>query len=134
MVMRTAFKYCDKGFTLIEVLIALFLFALVFTGLINSSLLVMNTNLENLLRDEAASVADQQMAVLRSTPFNSIPAIVTIITDTRNVRGWTNVPFTITQTVNQLDANDKSVTIQVSWSKNGRTRLQTYATLLRYRP
>jgi prepilin-type N-terminal cleavage/methylation domain-containing protein len=132
--MRTAFKYCDKGFTLIEVLIALFLFALVFTGLINSSLLVMNTNLENLLRDEAASVADQQMAVLRSTPFNSIPAIVTIITDTRNVRGWTNVPFTITQTVNQLDANDKSVTIQVSWSKNGRTRLQTYATLLRYRP
>ena len=132
MVLRTASNRCDKGYTLVEVLIALLLFALVFTGLLNSSLLVMNTNLENLLRDEAASVADQQMAVLRSTPFNSIPAIVTTITDTRSVRGWTNVPFTITQTVNQLDANNKSVTIQVSWTKNGQNRLQTYVTLLRY--
>jgi prepilin-type N-terminal cleavage/methylation domain-containing protein len=134
MVLRTASN--DKGYSLIEVLIALFLAALVFAGLLKSSLLVMNTNLENLLRDEATSVADQQMTQVKNTPFNTLPSVYTqqTTTTTRSIRGMTTIAFVTTQTVNPLDVNNKSVTIQVSWTRNGQTRIQTYATLMRYKP
>jgi type IV pilus assembly protein PilV len=134
MVLRTASN--DKGYSLIEVLIALLLAALVFAGLLKSSLLVINTNLDNVLRDEAASVADQQMTQVKNTPFNALPAVYTqqTTTATRSIRAMTNIAFITTQTVNPLDANNKSVTIQVSWTRNGQTRSQTYATLVRYKP
>jgi len=134
MVLRTASN--DKGYSLIEVLIALLLAALVFAGLLKSSLLVMNTNLDNLLRDEAASVADQQMTQVKNTPFNALPSVYTqqTTTATRSIRAMTTMAFITTQTVNPLDANNKSVTIQVSWTRNGQTRSQTYATLVRYKP
>ena len=134
MVLRTASN--DKGYSLIEVLIALLLAALVFAGLLKSSLLVINTNLDNLLRDEAATVADQQMTQVKNTPFNALPSVYTqqTATTTRSIRAMTTIAFVTTQTVNPLDANNKSVTIQVSWTRNGQTRSQTYATLMRYKP
>jgi len=134
MVLRTAFN--DKGYSLIEVLIAMVLTALVFAGLLKSSLLVMNTNLDNLLRDEAASVADQQMTQLRNTPFNAVPAGTVTSTSTRQIRNVATFSFTTSQTIVPLDANNKSATITVSWLRSGQTttRSQTYATLLRYKP
>jgi prepilin-type N-terminal cleavage/methylation domain-containing protein len=131
---QTAFKCSNKGFTLIEVIISMFLFSIVFTGLVTTSAVVMSMNVDNLLRNEATSVADQQITQMQNTPFNSLPSVYTTTTTTvtKNLRGIENFPFTCTQTVNPLDANNKSVIIKVSWTRKGQTKTQTYATLVRY--
>jgi prepilin-type N-terminal cleavage/methylation domain-containing protein len=132
MVRLIAFKCPDAGYTLIEVLVSILLFAIVFTGLVKTSVVVINTNTENLLRDEATTVADQQITQLQNTPFNALPAVYTQTTTTvaKNFRDTQNI-FTCTQTVNPLDVNNKSVVISVSWTRKGQTRTQTYATLVR---
>jgi len=112
----------------------MFLFSIVFTGLVTTSAVVMSMNVDNLLRNEATSVADQQITQMQNTPFNSLPSVYTTTTTTvtKNLRGIENFPFTCTQTVNPLDANNKSVIIKVSWTRKGQTKTQTYATLVRY--
>ncbi len=65
----------DKGFSLIEALVALTLLALVLLGLLAGLLTVYQHNLLNLLRDEAGSVAQECIENLRSIPFDSIPEV-----------------------------------------------------------
>ena len=74
-----------RGMTLIEVMIAVFLLTIVSLALVQSALLVMNTNVINELRDEAVSVTEQRMNQIRNTPFAALlgPPTTTIIT--RNI-------------------------------------------------
>lgn len=57
----------QKGVTLVEVLISLVILLIVFMGLIQASILSINHNLRNAMRDEAVRVASEYMSRARST-------------------------------------------------------------------
>ncbi|MFI5294082.1 MAG: prepilin-type N-terminal cleavage/methylation domain-containing protein [Thermodesulfovibrionales bacterium] len=57
----------QKGVTLVEVLISLVILLIVFMGLIQASILSINHNLRNAMRDEAVRIASEYMSMARST-------------------------------------------------------------------
>ncbi len=57
----------QKGVTLVEVLISLVILLIVFMGLIQASILSINHNLRNAMRDEAVRIASEYMSRARST-------------------------------------------------------------------
>jgi Tfp pilus assembly protein PilV len=121
----------EKGVTLIEILISLLLTAIVFGGLLQTSLLVVNNNIQNLLRDEAVSIAEERMNQARNTPFVSLisePADVPVV---RNFRGVTAFRFNTRMTIVTIDANNKQVAVRVTWSRKGVTYNHNITTLVR---
>ena len=58
------------GFTLVEVMISLVILLIVFMGLIQASLLSINHNVRNEVRDEAVRVGAKSMAMMRSFNYS----------------------------------------------------------------
>src|SRR5512142_49616 len=77
----------NKGMSLIEVMIALLILAIVSLALMQTALLGMKENLRNAIRDEAVNVADQRMNELRETQYDDLLASsATETTISRNFR------------------------------------------------
>ena len=134
------FRYVKNkdGFSLVEVMISLIILLLVFMGLMQSALLGVDSNMRNILRDEAIRVAAERMEETRSMPFNQVvsdtapgdnlmlpacanppvsdggPYEVEIQRDFRNIQ---NFPFGTRMTVTNLDTgpNTKQIQITVRW-------------------
>jgi len=62
----------QKGVTLVEVMIALVILLIVFIGLIQASLLTIQSNVRNLARDEAVRITADQMDMLRAASFDNM--------------------------------------------------------------
>ncbi len=130
----------DKGMTLIEVLIAMTLLAIAFTGLIQSMLVAINTNVMIELREDAVAIADQRMTELRNTPFPVPPATndlsdtppsgVVEASVTRMVRSVSQT-FTLARTITPVTANSKQVVIIVGWNYRGANYQHTVSTVIR---
>lgn len=69
----------SRGFSLIEVLIATVLVVIVMLALLEAVTLYIQSNMNNILRDEAVRVTQDALYDMRSRDFN------TIATETRNV-------------------------------------------------
>ncbi len=61
-----------RGLTLVEVMIALVVTLVVFLALMQTALVGIDSNMRNILRDEAVSVAAIRMNEARNSPFTSI--------------------------------------------------------------
>ena len=124
----------NRGMTLIEVLIAFALVTITAAALMKTTLLAMNVNVINEMRDEAVNVAEQQMNDLRSTPFVSlVPGVVTEPTITRSIRGIT-CPYSPQVTVAKINDQSKEVSLTISWSYRSQQYQHTIATVLRQQP
>lgn len=68
------FRYVKggNGFSLVEVMIALCVLLLVFMGLMQTALLSIDSNMRNILRDEALRIAAQRMEETRNLPFGVV--------------------------------------------------------------
>ncbi len=119
----------ERGTTLVEILIAMLLTAIVFSGLITTGLLVANKNVENLLRDEAVSIAEEGMSEARNSAFTSLASSAS--TTTRDFRGITAFQFNIQRTVAALDTNNKQVDITVTWNRKGMNYRHSISTVVR---
>jgi prepilin-type N-terminal cleavage/methylation domain-containing protein len=62
----------NKGLTLVEVMIALSVFLLVFMGLFQTALLSIEHNMKNILRDEAINIAAARMEEAKSMLFDNV--------------------------------------------------------------
>ena len=62
----------QKGVTIVEVMISLVILLIVFLGLIQASILSINQNLRNEVRDEAARIASEYMAAAMATQVDSL--------------------------------------------------------------
>lgn len=115
---------CIRGVSLVEVMIALTVLLIVFMGLIQASLVSIQSNMRNLLRDEAVTIASEQISRLRGANYDDMNADGTIdgsplnlpaMTVTRNYRNAAAVNFTVTRNVTALDANNKQITVTTAW-------------------
>lgn len=124
-----------KGATLIEVMIALLLFLIVSLALMQTSLISLENNLKNELRDEAVRIASERMEEARNIAFDNllsdstpgdnfeIPACKKPpvndpnnypIKITRKIRN-ADIDFGSRRTVRPLGPDSKEITILVRW-------------------
>lgn len=113
----------NGGMSLVEVLVALVIVFIVFLGMSGGGLFVLDQNIKNTQRDEAVSVAEMEMQKVRNTPFAAILDNTHHVF--RPVRGL-NVDYTVTRTVQVLDAPNKQVTINVGWTRWENKQLKPY--------
>ena len=121
--------------TLVEVLVALAIVFVIFLGLSDAGLVVLNENIKNSLRDEAVSVAESEMQVVRNMPFASLPGADNTVTYTvppRPIRGL-SVNYTVTRGIRFLDNDNREVTINVAWTRQGRAYNHQILTIVRQR-
>jgi type IV pilus assembly protein PilV len=104
----------DKGFSLVELMIAMFIFMIAMLGILAGLNSAIANNKTNVLRDEAVNVAEQEMNRLKCLPFNSIvsgnPGSVV-----RNIRSGT-ITYIPTDTVTSITTNIKRIDVAVAWS------------------
>lgn len=116
-------------------LIAMMILAIVAVALMQSSIIVLQKNLQNEMRDEAVRIAEQRMNEIRSgpggfdNPNGGLDLVATggvsvpLPTVTRTIRNVT-VGFIVNKRVDELDgagpnANTKQVTLTVAWTFRG---------------
>ena len=128
-----------RGMTLVEVLIAMVVLLLVSLAMMQTALVSIDSNMINVLRDEAIGIAEMRMNEARNLAFTSTtdnllddgtdsnltsticPA--TFVTSfgttglrvTRNLRNISNFSFCTNRDVSTLGADNKQVTITVGW-------------------
>jgi len=127
-----------KGFTLVEVMVALVILLFVFLALMQIALVSINSNINNLFRDEAVSVAEQHMIFIRNMPFDSVTdTSSTLVSDTRaeinDTRDFRNFPLTFIpqRQVTDHGLDNKQVDIRVSWTWKGETFTHSINAVLR---
>jgi type IV pilus assembly protein PilV len=125
-----------KGMTLIEIMFALLILAIVSMALMQMSLLGIRENLKNAMRDEAVNVADLRMNELRNTAFNSTDlALACNVTETAISRTFraASVIYNPTRCVTQIgaDTSTKQVTLAVSWHYAGQSYTHSVTTIMR---
>jgi len=111
-----------KGLSLVEVMIALVVLLLVSLALMQTALISIDSNMNNQLRDEALSIAEEWVIRSRNIPFdnlttNSLSQSGTgVDTITRNFRNITNQTFTVTSIVTDRGIDNKQVGVTVAWT------------------
>jgi len=110
-----------KGLTLVEVLIAMTVLLLVSLAMMQTALLSIDSNMVNLLRDEAVNIAELRMSEARNTSFDGLTAGSSTATVNRNFRKIATVPFSVTRTVTDLNTDNKQITITVTWEWKEKT-------------
>lgn len=144
-----------KGLTLVEVLIALVVILIISLAMMHTALLGIDSNMINVLRNEAVSVAETRMNEARSLPFttlasdpNSLPLgadcpagfLATFATgvlverDFRNILGFdfcTNRTVTCPEaTPCPLNPTVRQITITVAWNWKGEPYTHTATTMV----
>jgi len=112
----------NRGFTLIEMLVALVVIMVALLGLVQAALLGIDNNLKNLLRDEAVRIAEEQMNVLKSQPITNLTATTNkaIYTISGNplTRTFGNYVgrYAVYYTIVILTSNTTNIQVTVGWN------------------
>ena len=107
-----------KGLTLVEVMIALVVLLIVSLALMQTALVSIDSNMTNVLRDEAVNIAEMRMNEARNMPFNNLVG-TSNATVLRNFRNIANFQYAVTRTVTDLNSDNKQIEIRVTWNWKG---------------
>ncbi len=127
----------DAGFTLIEFCVATLILMVGLLGLLQAVNLAIQQNLGTMLRNEAVSVADEQM-VFAKTSESTTSGYITVAqgatvksasTVNRKIRG-ANFTYTINRSDTGMSDKTKEVVIQVSWTYRDKTVSHNAASLI----
>ncbi len=130
-----------KGLSLVEVLIAMVILLFVSMALMQTALVSIESNMKNVLRDEAVAVADTRITEARNLGFGALapdgaslagqgcPAdfigapgnFANGIPYQRSLKGISTFSFCTNRNVRPLGANDTQVDVTVGWSWKGQT-------------
>lgn len=115
--MQLTVKLDNKGFTLIEVLVASIILTTSMLGTLQAITFSMQHNLNNYSRDESVRIAEERMNELRDTSFTALATGNSVVT-----RKYKNVTrtFNVNWTVTSLSTNSVAVQVAVSWSILGK--------------
>jgi prepilin-type N-terminal cleavage/methylation domain-containing protein len=121
----------ERGLTLIELMVSMVIIFIVFMGLTDAGIIVLDQNVRNALREEAILVADNVVAHARNTPkaaLDSSPTLNFVVR--REFRGRA-IDYNVTRAVNPLsDGNNTEVTVTVNWQRQaymGKWQTRSYS-------
>lgn len=144
----------SKGVSLVEVMIALVVLLFVFMGLLQAALLGIDSNMRNILRDEAVNITAMSMEEARSMPFDSVVSETAPITGAdcpgtftvgqrlpRNLRNMTkdfcvnlscwDLEHSKDCVVNDSTCNTKRINVRVIWNWKGEDYIHSATTARR---
>ncbi len=128
---KTSLLSSAKGLSLVEVMMAFLVLLVTSLALMQTALVSIESNMKNVLRDEAASVAEQRLNDARSTPFDAVvsdPTPPVVINRTlKNMQ----VSYNTTMVVNTLDVTNKQVGVTVTWPWKGVNYTHSATTIIR---
>ncbi|TAL22785.1 MAG: prepilin-type N-terminal cleavage/methylation domain-containing protein [Nitrospirae bacterium] len=134
-----------KGMTLVEVMIAMLLSLIIFLALMQTSLISINQNMTNNLRDEAGRIADLRMSFLKNLPFDNaslnespdtsspadgIPDLEADTTTSRQIRNF-NITFTSFKKIDAIGTDIKEITIEVRWRWKNQDFTRSFTSVLK---
>jgi len=119
----------ETGFTLIEVMISLVVLLLVSLALMQTALVSIDSNMLNVLRDEAVGIAEKEMHEARNTAFPPDDKAATPVR--RNIRNITDFEYTVTRTVAQIGAESRRVIITITWTWKGNQYTHSITSIVR---
>jgi type IV pilus assembly protein PilV len=117
--MRTIAKKYSRGFTLIELMVAMVIMTIGMMGLLDVMASYTRINLDNLMRNEAMRINEARMEILRDADFGTLTLGDSTNTVTRTIRK-SDVAFTVKTTISALSARSRAADVQVTWSFGGR--------------
>lgn len=125
-----------SGVTLVEMMIALVVLLFVSLALMQTTLVSIDSNMRNLLRNEAVSVAEQLIDDTRNTPYTDATMVDTagVYTDrgaqNRSVR---NVAMSYSRVRRIIDhgADNKEVRVTIGWTWKGTQYNYNFSTVIR---
>ncbi len=136
-------NFNNRGVSLVEVMISLVIMLLVFVGLMQAAILSINSNMSNILRDEAISLATAEMENTRTRPFDDIKSDTTSISDAdcpSSIATGTKVSVNIRNikkdmcvrlNVTDIDSDTKQLNLTVGWKWNKEDYFHNISTLRR---
>ena len=113
---RRSFLRTRNGFSLIEIVLSLFVILALITILLTTTA-TLRTSRNSNLRVTATQIASRQIENLRNTAYASLPANGSTTFSDANLTKLPN--STATQTFSDYGTDIKQVTLQVSWQESG---------------
>ncbi|NLW36356.1 type IV pilus modification PilV family protein [Syntrophorhabdus aromaticivorans] len=111
----------DKGFTLVEVMVALLVLFISMMASLHALGLAVAHNIDNAMMEEAVRIEEETMNELRSTAFSSLNDGTTKANVTKMV-GRISQNFAVMTTTQSLSLNgSRAIQVVVSWNRGGMT-------------
>ena len=106
----------NRGFTLIEVLVAIVILFISMMAVLHALGLSVEHNMKNIIMDEAVRISEQRMNELRNEPIASLASSTTLtqLTIVRGIRN-TSIAFTVNWIVESLSADSRAIQVLVQW-------------------
>ena len=119
----------EKGFTLIEFLVAIVIIAVGLLGLLQTVNFSIDRNMTTLLRDEAVRLADERMMREKSKVFTAISTNTVTENVAVNVaNAFKN--YSVAKTTSEVTSNTKNIQIDVTWRYKGQNYGHTMSSLV----
>jgi prepilin-type N-terminal cleavage/methylation domain-containing protein len=124
----------NQGFTLVEIMVSLVVLMVMFLGMMQTVLVGIDSNMVNVMREEAVLIAEQEMNRARDADFPTLGNGGNTIN--RSFRrmdqgSGTGIPFTWARTVTPIDANNVQIQVQVTWPWKNQLFNHTIQTIVR---
>jgi len=120
--------HAEKGFTLLEFLVALVILMVGLLGLLEAVNVGIRQNMGNKLRNDAIMLADQVMTNQRVRTFANIS---TTSGRSQSVNsGAGSVSYSVSKTVTNPTASSAYVIVNVSWLERGQAKQHSLSTVI----
>ncbi|MDD5008670.1 MAG: prepilin-type N-terminal cleavage/methylation domain-containing protein [Syntrophorhabdaceae bacterium] len=106
----------NKGFTIIEVLVAVCILTISMLAILEAVVIAIEHNMNNVSRDESVRIAETKMNELRNSDFTTLANGNSSVS--RNIRNLTRT-FNVQWIVSNLSSNSIAVQVIVNWSHKG---------------
>lgn len=118
----------QRGFTLVEFLVAIVILMVGMLGLLQSINIAMNTNVESMLRNEATMLVDERMMNKRALAFELISSSSKTLV-THNVRGiFCN--YSVQDVVTVPTPQSKEIVISATWKRKNKSYSHSVSTVV----
>ncbi len=119
----------NKGFTLIEFLVAIVIIAVGLLALLQSVNLSLAENLKTIYRNQAVMLADERMTLEKTKPYDNISTTSGWTVINLNVRN-TFKNYSVEKIGTQMTTDTKSIEIDVVWTYKGTRYIHTISSLV----
>ncbi len=106
----------NRAFTLIEMLVAIVIIGISIMGLMEMSIVVMNNNLRNEIRNKAVETLSNHVNNLTTNSYDNITTGT--ITDIEKIRNF-DEQFTISDNVTTDSSGSKNIQSTINWTYRG---------------
>lgn len=105
----------SRGFTLVEVMVAMLILTVGLLGLLQVSIVASEQNIRNAMRTEAVQIADERLLSRQVMPFDNVTGGLKSEQIASRLRGFT-MNYTVERNQSDLSTDSKQLIVTVRWN------------------